>query len=131
MKLLKLGNIALIFLIAATTSASEVRHYKGKDINTLEEAVTVLKNYNAEMAKLLDSDLKPQDMGKIHQMTYTMENALKILEGHLKITQRNLEALHLASESMEMDKAKIYGKLYLDDVEFYTEDKYTSEKVTH
>ena len=62
-------------------------------------------------------------MGKIHEMTYSMENALKILEGSLKITQRNLEELHLSSERMETEKTKIYGKLYLDDAAFYTDKK--------
>lgn len=122
MKLFKLAILALSFLAAATVSASEVRHYKGEDVNTVEEALSVLKKYNGELETLLKADeLKPQDMAKIHQMTYSMENALKILEGSLNITQRNLEELHLSSETMETDKAKIYGQLYLEGVSFYTE----------
>ncbi|WP_223670251.1 DUF6746 family protein [Kangiella shandongensis] len=122
MKLLKLGFIALSFLIVATVSASEIRHYKGEDVNTVEEAISVLKKYNTELEKLLKAEeLKAQDMAKIHQMTYSMENALEILEGSLNITQRNLEELHLSSETMKTDKAQIYGQLYLEGVSFYTE----------
>ena len=122
MKLLKTSIFALSILTASAVSASEVRHYKGKDVNTVEEAIAVLQEYNPKLQALLESEeLKPQDMGKIHEMTYSMENALKILEGSLKITQRNLEELHLSSERMETEKAKIYGKLYLDDAAFYTD----------
>lgn len=122
MKLLSSSLFALTLAFSATLNASEVRHYKGQDVNTVEEAIAVLQEYNPKLQALLESDeLKPQDMGKIHEMTYTMENALKILEGSLKITQRNLEELHLSSEKMETEKAQVYGKLYLDGVSFYTE----------
>ena len=124
MKLFTKSLVALSILTASAVSASEVRHYKGQDVNTVEEAIAVLQEYNPKLQAILDSEeLKPQDMGKIHEMTYSMENALKTLEGALKITQRNLEELHLSSERMEIDKAKIYGKLYLDDAAFYTEKK--------
>jgi hypothetical protein len=122
MKLLKTSIFALSILTASAVSASEIRHYKGQDVNTVEEAIAVLQEYNPKLQAILDSDeIKPQDMGKIHEMTYSMENALKILEGSLKITQRNLEELHLSSERMETEKAKVYGKLYLDDASFYTD----------
>ena len=122
MKPLKTSIFALSILTASAVSASEVRHYKGQDVNTVEEAIAVLQEYNPKLQAILDSDeIKPQDMGKIHEMTYSMENALKILEGSLKITQRNLEELHLSSERMETEKAKVYGKLYLNDASFYTD----------
>mgnify|MGYP000049999017 FL=1 len=124
MNLLSKSLLAVVVALSGTVYASEVRHYKGKDVNTVDEAIAVLKEYNPKLQALLESDeLKPQDMGKIHEMTYSMENALKILEGSLKITQRNLEELHLSSERMETEKAKIYGKLYLDDAAFYTDKK--------
>jgi len=122
MKSLSSSLLALTLAFSATLNASEVRHYKGQDVNTVEEAIAVLQEYNPKLQALLESDeLKPQDMGKIHEMTYTMENALKILEGSLNITQRNLEELHLSSEKMETEKAQVYGKLYLDGASFYTE----------
>ena len=123
MNLLNKSLVALVVVFSGSVYASEVRHYKGQDVNTVEEAIAVLQEYNPKLQALLESDeLKPQDMGKIHEMTYSMENALKILEGSLKITQRNLEELHLSSERMETEKAKIYGKLYLDDAAFYTQE---------
>lgn len=124
MNLLSKSLFAIIVALSSTAYASEVRHYKGQDVNTVEEAIAVLQEYNPKLQALLESEeLKPQDMGKIHEMTYSMENALKILEGSLKITQRNLEELHLSSERMETEKAKIYGQLYLDDAAFYTDKK--------
>ncbi|GAA0209547.1 hypothetical protein GCM10009123_16210 [Kangiella japonica] len=124
MKLLSSSVLALIITLSATVNASEIRHYKGKDINTVEEAIAVLQEYNPKLQAMLEAEeLKPQDMGKIHEMTYTMENSLKILEGSLQITQRNLEELHLSSERMETEKAKIYGGLYLEGAAFYTEKK--------
>ncbi|AOE50859.1 DUF6746 family protein [Kangiella sediminilitoris] len=122
MKLIKFVITLAVLFAASQVNAAEVRHYKGEDVNTVEEAIKVLQTYNSQLEALLKAEeLKPQDMAKIHQMTYSMENALKILEGHLNITQRNLEELHLSSERMEMDKAKVYGQLYLDGVSFYTE----------
>ena len=122
MKLFTKSLIVLSIMFSDAVSASEVRHYKGEDVNTVEEAIAVLQKYNTKLSIILESDeIKPQDMGKIHEMTYSMENALKILEASLKITQRNLEELHLSSERMETDKAKVYGKLYLNDASFYTD----------
>jgi hypothetical protein len=124
MKLLSSSVFALVIALSATVNASEIRHYKGKDINTVEEAIAALQEYNLKLKAMLEAEeLKPQDMGKIHEMTYTMENALKLLEGSLKITQRNLEELHLSSERMETEKAKIYGGLYLEGAAFYTDKK--------
>ena len=124
MKLLSSSVFALVIALSATVHASEIRHYKGKDINTVEEAIAVLQEYNPKLQAMLEAEeLKPLDMGKIHEMTYTMENALKILEGSLKITQRNLEELHLSSERMETEKAKTYGGLYLEGAAFYTDKK--------
>ncbi len=93
----------LIFSLSTTMAfATDIEHFKGKPSTTIEEARLNLSEQNRQMAKMLSSKnkLSPQDMVKLHQMSYTMENALERLSDELEKLEDELEKIHLASENI-------------------------------
>ena len=94
--------------------ASDVQHFKGVPSHTLEEAVKNFSEYNKKLAVIMQKqELKPVDMAEIHQLTYTLENALAKIEDALERIEDNLEEVHQASEKGDYDKALKKGREYL------------------
>ena len=54
-------------------------------------------------------------MEKIHQLSYTLENALKGIETDLEIASV-LEGMHLASEARKAEKVQGNAKTYLENM---------------
>ena len=91
-----------------------IAHYEGKSAENIEQAQVNLSKYNSRMAKLLSKDnLDTEDIQKIHNITYTLENALAHLEKQLEQLQVNLEEIHLASERGDGDTISQLGSDYL------------------
>ncbi|RUO71527.1 hypothetical protein CWI79_01790 [Pseudidiomarina salinarum] len=102
---------------AAAAPLSEERpdHFEGKSSETLEQAMSNLAEYNAKLhAMLANGDLTPKQMGEIHQLTYTLEEALAKLKDEVETMQEQVETVHLGSEKMSYDDVKETGKAYLD-----------------
>ncbi|MFC7160177.1 DUF6746 family protein [Pseudidiomarina halophila] len=107
------------FLFTTTTVMAEqderYEHYKGQPAKTLDQALFNLANYNEKMAELIkDGELSAEDMANIHQLSYTLENALQKLDKEVDTLQEVLEEVHLASETMDYETVKNQGKVYLD-----------------
>jgi len=104
--------------LAATATAAEVEHYQGKEAKTLEQAVTNLRDYNQRLEALLEKeDLTAAELEKVHQLTYTLENALKRINTELGSIAGNLETVHLASERRETETVRSKGRIYLQQVD--------------
>lgn len=110
--------LSLLSLGSPSWAADEVQrqsHFKGKQAATLEQAVTNFKVHNAKLAKLLAKDkLSPQDALEVHELTYTLENALEKIRGDLAELAEVLEEVHVASEKIDTATIKARGKVYLD-----------------
>ncbi|GGK12699.1 DUF6746 family protein [Luteimonas terricola] len=90
-------------------------HYKGEASPTLDAAMTNLGEYNAQLAAILAKDeLGPEDTAKIHELTYTLENALAKIKSEVEELEETLEDVHVASERYEVDVVKTQGSKYLD-----------------
>jgi len=112
------GLTAVVLLFTAPVSASEVDHYQGKEADTLEEAVANLREYNGHLQELLDKEeLTAGDLEKVHQLTYTLENALKRINTELGGIAGDLETVHLASERREVETVRAKGRAYIDQVD--------------
>ncbi len=113
--ILSLGAVVGAMLGAeAGAEEAKVQHYAAKPSATLAEAVSNLAAYNALMADILDqSKLSPGDMERIHELTYTLEQALARIEAELGPMAADLEALHLASEDGAQDAIRTHGAAYL------------------
>ena len=90
-------------------------HFKGKSSETLEQAVANFSEYNGKLADLLAKDaLSPQDLHQVHELTYTLENALEKLNAELVELANTLEAVHVASENGDAKTTQVQGASYLD-----------------
>ena len=90
-------------------------HFKGKPSETLEQAVVNFSEYNGKLADLLAKDaLSPHDLHQVHQLTYTLENALEKINAELTELANTLEAVHVASENGDAKTTKEQGARYLD-----------------
>jgi len=103
-------------LAAATASlaSDRVEHYEAKSAATLEEAVANFAAYNDELAAVLEREtLEAKDLEAIHEITYTLENALERMRQDMTVLAETLEALHLASEDHNEAVTREQGAAYL------------------
>lgn len=106
----------LLFLTTTGANADEQRfdHYQGAPSATVAEALSNLEVYNEYLASLLAKDeLSNADMGKIHQLSYTLENALQRLDQELDDIAATLEEVHLGSEQLQGARVRQNGQGYL------------------
>ncbi|RUO79235.1 DUF6746 family protein [Pseudidiomarina taiwanensis] len=118
MKASFISAVALALALASATSIAsdkEYRHFKGEPAKNLSQAVHNLTEYNAKLQQLLAKDeLSASDMADIHELTYTLENALQRLDDEIDMIEEQLEAVHLGSEAMDRERVKLLGQSYLD-----------------
>jgi len=105
--------VAASLLVAAPAFASDTDHFKGEPSHTLEQAVANFSQYNKKLEKVLAGDLTPEAMNEVHQLTYTLENALQKLDGEIDELEETLEKVHKASERADTDTVRTAGKQYL------------------
>ena len=90
-------------------------HFEGEKADTLEGALSQLTAYNARLDAILAKDeLGPEDTAAIHELTYTLENALAKIRSEVEGMERTLEEVHVASERYEVDTVRTQGRAYLD-----------------
>lgn len=90
-------------------------HFKGQPAKNLDQALFNIANFNAKLEEIMaKGELSPNDMATIHQLSYTLENALQRLDEEVDTMQEVLEEVHLASESMDYETVKKQGKVYLE-----------------
>lgn len=105
---------ALISVPAVQADEDRPEHYEGEPAETLEQAVANLSEYNAKLEAIIEKDeLTDADHAEIHELTYTLENALGKMREELDSMAENLEAVHLASEERDADVIAEKGPAYL------------------
>ena len=111
---LQIAAAAAALLFAALAFADDdYEHYKGEPSKTLEQAVANLSEYNNRLEKVLAGELTPEAMNEVHQLTYTLENALQKINEEAADLTDILEEVHLASESNQPAVVKERGEAYL------------------
>lgn len=101
----------------ALADDDRVEHFQGEPAETLEEAVSHLNEGNAQLRTLLAGEITEQDMADIHELSYTLENAVARLQKELKVLGVVLEDVHLASEAFNEDTVAASGRAYLEMIE--------------
>ncbi|SFC02116.1 hypothetical protein SAMN05660443_1174 [Marinospirillum celere] len=108
--------VAVILLVAASWVQADNRpdHFKGLPADTLQEAVANFSEYNKKLEAMLDKGFSRRDLGEVHRLTYTLENALEKI--HEEVTQLvdTLEDLHLASEGADPETVRQKAVIYLE-----------------
>jgi hypothetical protein len=110
--------LALIIGLAGPGAALATEgavHYEGEPAETLEQAVANFSEYNARLSAVLEKgELTAEDMETVHELTYTLENALQTIDQELAELAETLEAMHLASESQDAGSTSQHGADYLN-----------------
>ena len=101
-------------VIANPAMAEDANHYKGEPANTLDQAVHHFSEYNTKLETTLAGELTPETMNDVHQLTYTLENALKKMDDELEQLAETLERVHKASEHSDPNTVRSAGKQYLE-----------------
>ncbi|MCC5796061.1 MAG: hypothetical protein JJU48_01880 [Methylophaga sp.] len=104
---------ALSFTFNPVIADDRVDHFKGLQAQNLSEAFAHISDYNQQLQELLNADLTPEAILQVHELTYTLENALERLETELDAWAEQLEELHLASEKFDAEAVKTEGDAYL------------------
>lgn len=109
-----LAAAALSFSLVTLSHADPVEHFEGRSAETLEQAVSNFNKGNARLDKLLSQDsLSAADVAAIHELTYTLENALGKINADLDALAVTLEEIHLGSEDNDAARVKAQGDKYL------------------
>ncbi|WP_339847310.1 DUF6746 family protein [uncultured Halopseudomonas sp.] len=97
----------------AMADAGDVSHYQAKAADSHEQAVANFKEYNGRLEALLAGELDGSDLAQVHELTYTLENALEKMRAEASEMALALEEVHLASERADSDAVRKHGKAYL------------------
>ena len=117
MKKLVFLTTSVFVLIFSTLTFADERpdHFKGKPAETLEQAVANFSEYNNKLAKILAKDsLSPEELHSVHELTYTLENALEKINAEFVELAKILETVHVASETADAKTVKNQGTRYLN-----------------
>jgi len=107
----------LLALLAfgSATASDRVDHFKGLPAETLEDAVNNFTEYNERLASIMaKEELTAADMATVHELTYTLENALGRINEDLAALAGLLEEVHVASETDDSQATQTKGQAYLE-----------------
>lgn len=111
---LALAGLMTTASLAMAEGQQRVDHFEAKSSETLVEAVANFAQYNEKLAAILESEeLSDEDMGNIHQLSYTLEEALAKIHTELAAVADTLEEVHIGSESGDHEGVKANGEAYL------------------
>jgi len=98
---------------ALASDPKAYQHFEAKSSETLAEAVANFSEYNQKLEAVLAGDLTDAKMHEVHELTYTLENALEKITEELAQLADTLEELHQASEKMDGEGVGTHGRAYL------------------
>lgn len=117
MKSLILTATVVLAAFAGPASASgggtTTAHFEAKPAETLTQAVANFAEYSDRLRAILDGKVTDSDMADVHQLTYTLENALKKINEEMSTLAVTLEELHQASEKLDRGAVLKQGRAYL------------------
>jgi len=100
--------------LGAANAEERHEHFKGLPAETLETAVQNFSEYNNRLAAIVAKDeLTASDLATIHELTYTLENALEKINDELVALAELLEEVHVASETADGASTVEKGRAYL------------------
>ncbi len=107
--------IGTLLILASTAKADEkYNHFPSLDSPDTATALCNLAKFN-EKLKVIETkkSMTAEDMVKVHELTYTLENAVIRLQKDLDTIAVDLEKVHKASEVLAEKTIKQSGEDYL------------------
>ncbi|MDZ7811053.1 MAG: DUF6746 family protein [Arhodomonas sp.] len=90
--IMNLALLAGLVCSAATYADERPEHFEGKPSETLEEALSNLGEYNERLTAILEKgEVSSEDHARIHELTYTLENALARIDEEVGEMAEDLE----------------------------------------
>ncbi|MCB1650498.1 MAG: cupredoxin domain-containing protein [Alphaproteobacteria bacterium] len=95
----------LVFGVFQVSYADEVvepvHHYEGHFVASSEDALRYLDDYSGQIGVISDKKtLAAGDLERIHELTYTLENAVDYLSAHKAAAQEKLDAVDEAIQAV-------------------------------
>jgi hypothetical protein len=108
---------AFCLTFSAASFASDERnydHFPGLKAPTMAIALCNISRYNDLLMQIIKKDeISVAEMTEVHELTYTLENAIGKLSEDLIQAKVDLEQVHLASETLQVAIIKRHADLYL------------------
>ena len=109
-----LGAIAFVVLTSTSFADEDYDHFPALAAPDVATALCNIKTYNEKLVAITNKDeMSAEDMVKVHELTYTLENALARLQTTLGDMAVVLEEVHKASERLDSGIINESGKTYL------------------
>lgn len=109
--------ITSAFLLQAFSNAhagEKYNHFPSLDAPNSSVALCNLAKFNQNLQAITKkAEISPEDMVKVHELTYTLENAVIRLQKELDTIAVDLEKVHKASEHLNEQVIKDSGEKYL------------------
>ncbi|MBF7073597.1 hypothetical protein ISG33_09345 [Glaciecola sp. MH2013] len=111
-------KILTTLLILGATSLVQAdekySHFPAIESTNIQAALCNIKSYNQKLLAITSkAELTPEDMVKVHELTYTLENAVNFIKASLEQVSVDLEDVHKASERLDQKVIKESGEKYL------------------
>ncbi|TVP43139.1 MAG: hypothetical protein EA345_17505 [Halomonas sp.] len=115
MKRFALVILSSLLISGAVVADERHEHFKGKPSETLDEAVANFSEGNQRLAELIAAEsISDEQMGEIHMLSYTIENALQKIDEEVDAMAILLEEVHLGSETLDQERVLTNGHDYLN-----------------
>lgn len=114
-KIITTAITSLTFTVCNVQAEENYSHFPSLESPNTSVALCNLTKFNQKLQDIVNSEaITPEDMVKVHELTYTLENAVMRLQKDLETIAVDLEKVHKASERLDNDTIKNSGKEYLD-----------------
>lgn len=113
-KTITIAIASLLLALPNVKADEQYSHFPSLASENTSEALCNLAKFNEKLQAIVNKKtLTPEDMVKVHELTYTLENAVIRLQKDLETIAIDLERAHLASEHLKGEKVKQSGEKYL------------------
>lgn len=105
----------LLFGTVTVNADEKYNHFPSLEAPNTKVALCNLAKFNDKLSEIANkSTLTPEDMVKVHELTYTLENAVIRLQKDLSTIAVDLEKVHKASEHLDHQTIERSGHKYLE-----------------
>ena len=107
------ASVALFFSVIGMSQALSDGNASANHFPSVAEAQYNLAKYNASLQDIINqSKLTVTDMLSVHELTYTLEQAIQRLQVSLADVAEELEKVHKASEHLDRNTIVSSGQIY-------------------
>ncbi|MCW8158518.1 hypothetical protein D7243_20295 [Stutzerimonas stutzeri] len=100
-------------ILALTTIVAGHALADAQPSRNLAEAVKNFSDYNNRLEQAMAQGLTPESMAQIHELTYTLKDALDKINEEMGDLTDTLEEIHIASEAKDAEEVESHTTEYL------------------